>query len=64
MACYPVLRVVFPYAHAVPGNEIRKVLAADPVMPTGKPERGELAGAYPAQDSGVADTTALGNKTY
>jgi len=64
MAFYPVLRVVFPYTHAVPGNEIRKILAADPVMPAGEPERGQLAGAYPPQDSGVAYTTALGNKTY
>lgn len=50
--------------HAVPGDEIRKVQAADPVMPAGEPERGQLAGAYPPQDSGVADTAALGDKTY
>jgi hypothetical protein len=50
--------------HAVPGNEIRKVLAADPEMTSGKPEGGQLAGAYPPQDGGIADAAALGNKTY
>jgi hypothetical protein len=56
--------VVFTYVHAVPGNEIRKVPAADAVMTTGKPESGQLAGAYPPQDSGIADAAALGNKTH
>jgi hypothetical protein len=53
--------MVFPYGHAVPGNEIGKVLAAYPEMPAGEPECRQLAGAYPAQDSGITDTAALGN---
>jgi len=42
-------------------QEIRKVRPADPEMPAGQPEGGELLGAYPAQHGRITNTATPGD---